>query len=496
MYVIGLDIGTTNTKAVVFDTEGNVIAQHQQQYTLTIPRPDYAEQNPRMLLNAAVHAIQQVVRESKQSNFIGVGISAAMHSLLLIDEQHRPLTEVITWADNRSAEQATLIRQQFGLHLYERTGTPIHPMAPVSKLLWYKQNQPALFKRTAKFVSFKDYMLFQWFGRYVTDYSIASASGLFNLKSLDWDAKILDWLGIRKEQLPIAVPTTYPLRGLNPHWARQLGLHPDTPFIIGASDGCLANLGIGAIEPDELAITIGTSGAIRAVVGQPLIDPKMRSFCYALTDKHWVIGGPTNNGGLVLQWFRDQLATGVSLEQLTREAASVPPGSDGLLCLPYLTGERAPIWNADARGTFFGVMLHHQRAHFTRAIMEGVIFCLYRIGQALQELTGDFHTLRASGGFAQSPLWCQILADVFGIEVNVPESHQSSSWGAAILVLLAMGKIERIDAFRDRLGEKQRYLPNQNRHQTYQQLHPLFEELSAALTGPFGKIAAMQREQK
>ncbi|WP_134702370.1 gluconokinase [Ammoniphilus sp. YIM 78166] len=493
MHVIGLDIGTTSTKAVVFTLQGKVISEHAVEYPIFTPSPAWAEQDPEQILRAAEEAIRVAVEKSATTAFLGVGISSAMHSLLLMDEQGSPLTRTIIWADNRSIHQSEKLLLSQGREIYLRTGTPIHPMSPLSKILWFKEEQPELFTQVHKFISIKDYLLYRWFGRYVIDYSLASATGLFNLEQLDYDTEVLQLLGIHKDQLPDPVPTTHVLQGMNPEHARAMGIGEDMPFVIGGSDGCLANLGIGAMEKGDVAITIGTSGAIRTVVPEPLTDTQMRTFCYALADKQWVIGGPTNNGGILLRWFRDQFAPGASYDELAAEAAIAGIGSGGLLCLPYLSGERAPIWNADARGCFFGMALHHQRGHFVRAAMEGVIYSVYSVGKALQDLSGDFRSVRASGGFVQSPLWCQILSDIFGAPVEIPESHQSSSWGAALLVLYALGEMDRLDAYKDQVPIRQTYLPNPLHHQQYQSLYEIYQEVYTSLEGSFGKIATYQR---
>ncbi|MDQ0971343.1 FGGY type gluconate kinase [Neobacillus niacini] len=235
-------------------------------------------------------------------------------------------------------------------------------------------------------------------------------------------------------------PGYFHLTGLKQEIANELGLHSETPFVIGASDGVLSNLGVNAIKPGVVAITIGTSGAIRAVTDKPITDPKGRIFCYALTENHWVVGGPVNNGGMVFRWVRDELASaevetskrlGIDpYELLTEIASRVSPGSDGLLFHPYLAGERAPLWNANARGSYFGIGLHHKKEHMVRAVLEGVIFNLNTVMLALQELIGVPNKIMATGGFARSELWRQMMADIFNQEVVVPESFESSCLGA------------------------------------------------------------------
>ena len=256
-----------------------------------------------------------------------------------------------------------------GRAIYLHTGTPIHPMSPLCKIMWLRHDQPELFARTPRFVGVKEYILYRLFCIRLVNHSIVSATGLFNLQQLDWNDGALELLGIGANQLSQLVPTTHHLSGLQPVLAQQLGLLPSTPCVIGANDGVLSNLGVNAIGAGQVAVTIGTSGAMRTVIDKPLTDPSGRTFCYALTDKHWVVGGPTNNGSGIFSWVRDELATAEAAareaglypyEALTSIAATVAAASEGLLFHPYLAGERAPLWNADACGSFFGLAMDHR----------------------------------------------------------------------------------------------------------------------------------------
>ncbi len=384
-----------------------------------------------------------------------------------------------------------------------RTGTPIHPMSPLCKIMWLRHDQPQLFARTARFVGIKEYVFYRLFGTWLVDHSIASATGLFNLQQLDWDLGALGLLGIDANQLSQLVPTTHRLSGLQPAVARQLGLLPTTPFVIGANDGVLSNLGVNAIGPGQVAVTIGTSGAMRTVIDRPLTDPSGRTFCYALTDKHWVVGGPTNNGGSIFRWVRDELATAEAAaasaagqdayEALTSLAEAVAAGSEGLLFHPYLAGERAPLWNADARGSFFGLALHHRKPHMIRAALEGVIFSLYSILPALEDLIGPTQRMMATGGFARSALWRQMMADIFNREVVVPESVESSCLGAAVLGLYALGKIESLEKIADMVGATHRHLPNPDNVVLYARLWPIYAAIPQLLEQQYRQLSQFQR---
>jgi gluconokinase len=310
--VVAVDIGTTSTKTLVIDRMGKVIASHFIEYPLHTPKPDIAEQDPDEIFAAVLTGIRVVKEKSgiASREVLAVSFSSAMHSLIAVDEHLNPLTQCITWADNRGSRYAGQLKaDDRGHRIYLATGTPIHPMSPLLKLMWMREFEPELFKKVFKFIGIKEYVFAKLFDRYVIDYSIASATGLFNLEQLDWDPLAMETAGISKERLSEPVNTTFKLQGMNTDYADQMGLDRETPFIVGASDGVLANLGIGAVEPGVYAVTIGTSGAVRGIVKKPLTDSQGRLFCYALTEDNWVIGGAINNGGIMFRWVRDQLAT-------------------------------------------------------------------------------------------------------------------------------------------------------------------------------------------
>ncbi|WP_424766201.1 gluconokinase [Paenibacillus sp. sgz302251] len=506
-YVIGVDIGTTSTKSVLFTVSGSIVASQGKEYPLHSPSPAIAEQDPDEIFAAVIETIGKTMTKSNvhSDDILCVSFSSAMHSVIAVDQEGIPLTKCITWADNRSKEWTNKIKNDWNGHdIYLRTGTPIHPMSPLSKLTWLRYDHSELFEHAHKFISIKEYVFFKLFGRYVIDYSIASATGMFNLQQLNWDEEALHVAGVTAERLSELVPTTYRLDGLKEQFAKQMNLLASTPFVVGASDGVLSNLGVNAIEPGVVAVTIGTSGAIRAVTDKPVTDPKGRTFCYALTEKHWVIGGPVNNGGMIFRWVRDQIGTaeieeakrlGVDpYELLTELAGKVKPGSDGLIFHPYLSGERAPLWDANARGSYFGLGLHHKKEHLVRAALEGVIFNLYSVLMVLEELTGKPVKIQAAGGFARSELWRQMMADIFDQELYVPVSIESSCLGAAILGLYSLGEIDSIHAVADMVGASHFHSPNKQHAQLYSELMRIYIRISRLLTEEYANIAAFQQK--
>jgi len=494
--MIGVDIGTTSTKAVVFTLDGKPVSHHTVEYPLLRPEPDAAEQDPEAIFAAVLETLKVSVTQCPVTSpeFVCVSFSAAMHSLIAIDAQDRPLTASITWADNRAAAEAGRIKASAaGTGLYRRTGTPIHPMSPLAKLCWLREERPAVFAQAARFVGIKEFVFHRLFDEWIVDHSIASATGLFNLEKLDWDEEALAVAGVRREQLSRPVPTTHRLP------LPALGVLPTgTPVVVGANDGVLSNLGVGAIAPEEVAVTIGTSGAMRAVVDRPLTDPQGRTFCYALTERLWVVGGPVNNGGLVLRWIRDELlgAGELSYDELTRIAERVPAGSEGLLFHPFLAGERAPLWNADLRASWFGLGLQHGKAQMIRAALEGVMLNLRGLLPAVEALVGPARTIKATGGFARSALWRQMMADVFDREVVVPESFESSCLGAAVLGLYALGRIESLNAVNAMVGATHRHLPAAADAEVYRRLIPIFDALPRQLTEQYRQLAEFQRRPR
>jgi gluconokinase len=504
-YMLGIDIGTTSTKAVLFSEQGEVIQQENIGYPLYTPDISTAEQDPEEIFNAVTSAIAKIMKHQSHKKLSFVSFSSAMHSLIAIDENDEPLTPCITWADNRSEAWAHKIKDELNGHeVYKRTGTPIHPMSPLSKITWLVNDRPEIATKAKKYIGIKEYIFKKFFDKYVVDYSLASAMGMMNLKKLDWDEEALMITGITRDQLSKLVPTTEIFTNCNPDLAKQMGIDPQTPFVIGASDGVLSNLGVNAIGKGEIAVTIGTSGAIRTIIDQPQTDEKGRIFCYALTDKHWVIGGPVNNGGMVLRWIRDEFAASEvetakrlvidPYDVLTKIAERVRPGADGLLFHPFLAGERAPLWNPDVRGSFFGLTLSHKKEHMIRAALEGVIFNLYTVFLALIEcMEGPVTRIQATGGFARSDVWRQMMSDIFDLEVVVPESYESSCLGACILGLYATGKIDSFEVVSEMIGSTHKHAPKEEAAKEYRQLVPIFINLSRVLEEDYTRIANYQR---
>ncbi|MBC7570956.1 MAG: gluconokinase [Spirosoma sp.] len=471
---VGVDVGTTNVKALALPPDLSCVLAHASAPVETLhPKPGYAEQDPAKVWSAFRTVIADLTRQlTREGHTVThVAFSTAMHSLLAMDAHGESMSNAIIWSDNRAEAEAKDLRTthaDLGNQIYQQTGTPIHPMIPLCKLAWLRQHEPRLLARAVRFGSIKEYLWYKLTGKIEVDYSIATATGLFDAANRQWSELTTNYAGVRPDQLATPVPTTTqrPLQK-SPETAR-LGLPENVSLVIGASDGCLANLGAGAIKRGTTTLTIGTSGAIRQTVRKPLRDEHGRLFCYILDKDHYVVGGPTNNGGNVLEWLSEKL-TKADVKTILTEAEAIPPGSDGLLFLPYLQGERAPLWNADARGAYLHVAWQHTQAHFVRAALEGVLFNLMAINELLMRETGPTRVIHANGGFAQSTFWVQMLADMSGVPVRLNTSNESGSMGGILLTMKAIGLVKTLDEAAKLVTFGDTYEPNPKRHRIYQQ---------------------------
>jgi len=496
-YILGIDIGTTGCKCIVVDLEGKCLGEETSPYSILSPYASWAEQDPEAVFAGVMEAVRKAVVTSHVSpeEIWALSFSGTLHSLLAVDREGVPLTKALIWADTRSKDWSLRIREEHDAHqIYDRTGCPVHPIYPASKILWIRENLPGTYRKAHKFISLKEYVLHKLLNRYLVDRSIASGTGLFNIHHLDWDYDTLAIVGITADRLSEHVATIKIFEGLDPIHAEAMGIPSDVLVVIGAGDGLLSNLGAGSVEPGQLTCMIGTSGALRVLSQEPRLDEKERTWCYLLTDETWVVGGAINNAGLVYEWFRDRFYPGdeETYEVLDEEAAQVSVGSEGLIFLPYLTGERSPDWNPNARGVLFGLSLRHDRRHLIRAIMEGVAYSMYSVLVALEEVTGKIREIRGSGGFLRSPLWIQIMADVCGRQLLVPQVIETTSLGAVFLAMYALGHIRNLREVRGYVPIKGSYIPNVKNHELYLRLFEIYQAVYQGVAGQFSEICEIQ----
>lgn len=501
-YFLGIDIGTTHTKAVIIDHNGQLLFESKKSYDLLHPQPGYEEQDPVLIMDAVATVIKKALLAVPSGDEVAaISFSAAMHSLIPVDSTGKPIYNAIIWADTRSQKEA----EEIGSHpdadkIIQATGIPIHPMSPLCKIAWFKKQMPDVFKKTCRFISIKEYVFFCFFGKYIVDYSVASATGLFNVKQRKWDATALKLVGIDEGKLSFPVSTLHAEKELLPEYSKLFNIQKEIPFIIGSSDGCLANLGSGAVQEGETALTIGTSGAVRMTVNNGMDLPiKNKLFLYPLTDDLYVSGGAINNGGIVLQWlsefFSNEEEPGENIyNELLSLAEKIKPGAEGLFFLPYLLGERAPIWDANAKGVLLGLTLKHKKGHVVRAAMEGVSFTLAQLVNKLEKTYSPIKSINVSGGFVQSSFWVQLIANVTGKKINVTEMADASAMGAAYLGMFGTGHLKDLSAVKEFVKVTRVFEPDPATHENYVQLSVFFDSLYPRLKDDFAILSRLQEK--
>lgn len=502
---IGVDIGTTQTKAVGFNEDGTVRTSFYIRYPLIQETEGMAEQTIDQIFQAVVTCIKQVVETVHPCEIAFVSFSTAMHGLIVMDNQNQPLTRVITWADNRAEKFAEALKDTaLGKTLYQNTGMPMHPMTPFQKIRWIKEESTEIYEQAAKFIGMKEYIFYRFFNQYVTDISTASGTGFLNIHTLEWDQEALVEVGITIDQLPQLVTPTHQVTGLVKKWQEQLGLSADTIFILGGADGPLSNLGLGALKEGTATLTVGTSGALRYIVEQPKTHPHEETFCCVLDEHHWVIGGATSNGAGIFDWACENLLRDVQTEaRLAGEnpydavmemVKATPVGAKGVLFHPYLLGERAPLWDAEATGSFIGLKRHHDDRMMMRAVVEGICLNLKRVLIELEELGGSVKAVRATGGFAESVVFKEVMADVLGQKLSFTESVEASALGAVLLGWKSLGIISDLDAADYLVKISETVEPKMEHHQLYQQIYPLYLNTQQQIAASYHQLAKLRAD--
>lgn len=504
--IITIELGTNAVRVFAFDLEGNVIGSLKAYCPTFHPGADRSEQDPEQIFITMLYVLKNLVNDKihpKKYKVASICFSSSMHSVLPVDKNGNPLGNAIIWADNRANKEARELKNShLGEVIYKATGTPLHPMSPLTKIAWIKNSDKERFSQTAKFLSLKSYIIQQLTGACLIDYSLASATGLLNIHTIKWEAEALRFAGITPGMLPELAPVFASAGKLKKAYQASLGLSADTKIIVGSSDGCMAILGDGVKGEGQATITIEDSGAVRVMGSKVIQDERQRFFNYLLTENCYVSGGPTNNGGIIFHWFASQFGDfknpfdmDQSMQELIDEASKVPVGSDGLLFLPYLLGERAPIWNANARGAYFGLNIKHEKRHFVRATIEGILYEIYSIGKILEEHAG-IESLSINGSFGSIPFCTQIIADMFNKPVRLRPNFHSVSFGTFLLGATEMGIYKSLDEAASKVELPEQFDPQKEHHAVYANYFDVFEKLTACLSGQFEAIADLQHKQE
>jgi xylulokinase len=488
--LLGLDVGTTGIKALLIDRTGRVAGEALSEYPMSSPHPLWAEQDPEDWWQATVRSIRQVLRKTSNARIAAIGLTGQMHGLVLLDDKGKVIRPCIMWNDQRSAPQCAAITAQVGAkRILDLTGNPLLPGFLAPKLAWVRENEPDVFRRIDKVLLPKDYIRYRLTREFQSDVSDASGTSLFDVSRRRWSEPMLKVFKVRRSWLPEVLESPMPGSLVSEDAARVTGLRAGTLVVAGAGDQAAGAVGVGAVAEGIISTVIGTSGVVFAPLThyQRETEGRLHAFCHAAPDLWHVMGVMLAAGGS-LRWFRDALWK-TRYDVITRDAAKVPAGSDGLLFLPYLSGERTPYPDPNARGVFFGLNLKHTRAAMARAVMEGVSFGLRDSLELTLNLRAPVRQIRLVGGGARSALWQQILADVFEQPIHTVNATQGAAFGAALLAGVGAGIFTSVtDACNKTIRVRLAATPGEDA-ETYERCYPRYRALYSTLRDEFAKLA-------
>ena len=505
-YYLGIDIGTSGTKTVLFDLRGTVVASCTGEYPLYQPQNGYAEQDPQDWTDAVLHTVRAVMDESRidPQDVKGIGLSGQMHGLVMLDRENRIIRPAIIWCDQRTAAECAEITERIGAErLIGITANPALTGFTASKILWVRNHEPENFDKCAHILLPKDYIRFVLTGAYATEVSDASGMQLLDVPHRCWSDKVLEKLGIDKALLGRVYESPEITGTVTAEIAAKTGLAEGTPVVGGAGDNAAAAIGTGVAEEGKAFTTIGTSGVVFAHTDKPVIasQGRVHTFCCAVPGA-WHVMGVTQAAGLSLKWFRDQFcdaemqtARGLGIDEyvlMDKEASLSPIGANRLLYLPYLMGERTPHLDANARGVFFGLSAMHQKRDLIRAVMEGVAYSLRDCMEVFRDMQIGVSDMAACGGGGSSALWRQMLADLFECPITTTASREGPALGAAILAMVGTGAYPSVPAAcREIVKPAQSCLPDPNAMPVYARYYQLYREIYPQVKKQFARLAAL-----
>ncbi|MBC8446110.1 MAG: xylulokinase [Chloroflexi bacterium] len=493
--LLGIDVATTGAKALLIDETGTVVASAQADYLLSMPQPLWSEQSPADWWNGVVTCVRQALTQGNvdPAAVAAVGLTGQMHGLVLLDAAGDVLRPAILWNDQRTAAECAWITEKVGRQrLLALTGNPALPGFTAPKLLWVRRHEPAIYARIAHVLLPKDYIRYRLTGGMATDLAGASGTLWLDVPGRRWSSEVLSALEVPADWLPPVHEGPQVTGAVSPGAADEIGLSPGTPVVAGAGDQAAQAIGVGAVRPGVVALTLGTSGVIFAPTDEPVIESqgRLHAFCHAVPGR-WHLMGVMLSAGGSLRWCRDTLAPGVAFDDLLAPVADVPAGSENLLFLPYLTGERTPHPDPLARGAFVGLTMRHTQAHLTRAVLEGVAFGLRDCVELLRTAGSDAQMqVRISGGGARSPQWQQIIADVLQTELVTVSTIEGAAYGAALLAGIGAGFWPNADAACTAVVQSTTQVsPQAGLAECYHALYNHYRRLYPALRPTFASLA-------
>ena len=499
--LLGIDVSTTGAKALLVDADGRVVGSATTPLALSTPRPLWSEQHPRDWWEGVAQSIRQVLVESSAagSDIAAIGLTGQMHGLVLLDEQGEVLRPAILWNDQRTGRQCDEIRARIGKErLIQITGNDALTGFTAPKILWVQQHEPEVYARARHILLPKDYIRYRLSGEYAMDRAGGAGTLLFDLKRRTWSEEVCSALEIAAEWLPPTFEGPEITGRVSARAASETGLAEGTPMVGGGGDQAAGAVGVGAVQPGIVSLALGTSGVVFATTESPLIEPegRLHAFCHAVPGR-WHFMGVMLSAAGSLQWYRDTLAPGTGFDELVAEAEAVAAGSEGLLFLPYLTGERTPYPDPLARGGFVGLTNRHRRAHMTRAVLEGVAFGIKDSFALIQRSgLGRIEQVRLSGGGAKSRLWRQIMADVLDVELATVNTTEGAAYGAALLAAVGAGFYADVPTACQRaIQVTGRTTPHEGQAAVYQKYYPRYRALYPALAAEFAALAGLDGGQ-
>jgi xylulokinase len=499
-YLLGLDVGTSGAKAVLIADDGRVVASATESYPLSTPQPLWSEQDPTDWWRGSRAALKRVVRDSGVAcdAIIGLGLTGQMHGAVFLDAQDQILRPALLWNDGRTAAQCDAITQRVGgERLIQIAGNPALTGFQAPKVLWLRDHEPQQYARVRHVLLPKDYLRLLLTGEYASDVSDAAGTLLLDLQQRDWSNELLEALDIPRVWLPQVYEGPDVTGRLRQSVAEELGLPAGMPVIAGGGDNAAAAIGTGIIRDGVISASIGTSGVLFAHSDAIRRDPqgRLHTFCHAVPEAYHLMAVTLSAGG-AFQWLRTTVravAPDLSYEQLVALAAATPPGADGLLFLPYLSGERTPHRDPLARGAFVGLTVRHTLGHMARAVMEGVVFSLRDGLQIMRELGLRIDDVRVTGGGARSALWRQMQADIFGHPVTLMRAEEGPAFGAALLAGVGAGLYPDVAvAVATAVRTSDAVEPQPTSQRMYDELYGVYRTLYAALTPAYKALAKVE----
>ena len=496
--LLGIDLSTTGAKALLIDDEGRVVSSATTPLTLSTPHALWSEQNPEDWWQATRKSVADALASGNVSSqsIAAIGLTGQMHGLVLLDHEGKVLRPAILWNDQRCGVECDEIRERVGREkLLRITGNDALTGFTAPKILWVEKHEPEIYRRVRHVLLPKDYIRYKLTGALAMDKADGSGTMLFDLSQRTWAHEILEALNISREWLPPTFEGHETTGEVSLDAAEMTGLRHGTPVVAGGGDQSAQATGVGVVRPGTIAVTLGTSGVVFAATEAPLIEPqgRLHAFCHAVAGR-WHLMGVMLSAAGSLQWYRDKFACDQNFEVLVSEASRVPAGSEGLIFLPYLSGERTPHPDPLARGAWIGLTSRHGPAHLTRSILEGVAFGLKDIFLLMREAgLASIDQVRVSGGGAKSSLWRQILADVLATELVTVNTTEGAAYGAALLAGIGAGIWDDADTACARtIHIKDRISPNPDTIQIYQSLHEHYQNLYPILKPTFHALSNLK----